>query len=93
MDIDKFAREHGDVINGQITVAWYTRQAYEQLQEIVRDSAIDEDDLIITEEMFLEYLRDNTAEWLRNEVEQGGEKALTDEVIILDSWAQVVEEN
>lgn len=91
LDIEKFVREHGDVINGQITVAWYTRQTYGQLVEIVKDSAIDEDDLIITEEMFLDYLRSNTAEFIRNEVEHSQETWLTNEAVIVDSWAQVVE--
>lgn len=89
MDIEKFAREHGDIINGQITVAWYTRQTYEQLAEIWRDGG--DDPAQITEDDFLEYIKSNVAEFIRNEVEQTGEQWLVDEMAIVDSWAQVVE--
>lgn len=89
MDIEKFAREHGDIINGQITVAWYTRQTYEQLAEIWRDGGDDPEQ--ITEDDFLEYVKSNVAEFIRNEVEQTGEQWLVDEMAVVDSWAQVVE--
>jgi hypothetical protein len=89
MDIDKFVREHGDIINGQITVAWYTRQTYEQLAEIWRDGG--DDPAQITEDDFLEYIKSNVAEFIRNEVEQTGEQWLVDEMAVVDSWAQVVE--
>jgi hypothetical protein len=89
MDIEKFAREHGDIINGQITVAWYTRQTYEQLAEIWRDGG--DDPAQITEDDFLEYIKSNVAEFIRNEVEQTGEQWLVDEMAIVDSWAQIVE--
>jgi hypothetical protein len=89
MDIEKFAREHGDIINGQITVAWYTRQTYEQLAEIWRDGG--DDPAGITEDDFLEYVKSNVAEFIRNEVEQTGEQWLVDEMAVVDSWAQVVE--
>ena len=89
MDIDKFAREHGDIINGQITVAWYTRQTYEQLAEIWKDGG--DDPAQITEDDFLEYIKSNAAEFIRNEVEQTGEQWLVDEMAIVDSWAQIVE--
>jgi hypothetical protein len=89
MDIEKFAREHGDIINGQITVSWYTRQTYEQLAEIWRDGG--DDPAQITEDDFLEYIKSNVAEFIRNEVEQTGEQWLVDEMAVVDSWAQIVE--
>ena len=95
MDIDKFEREHGSVINGQITVAWYTRQTYEQLAEIWRDGG--DDPANITEDDFLEYVKSNVAEFIRNEImsegTHGGDYWLMRELAIVDSWAQTVESN
>ena len=93
MDIEKFAREHGDIINGQITVAWYTKQTYEQLAEIWRDGG--DDPANITEDDFLEYVKSNVAEFIRNEImsegTHGGDYWLMRELAIVDAWAQVVE--
>lgn len=89
MDIEKFTREHGDIINGQITVAWYTRQTYEQLVEIWRDGG--DDPAMITEEDFLEYIKSNVADFISNEIISSGDQWLVDEMSIVDSWAQVVE--
>jgi len=89
MNIEKFVREHGDIINGQITVAWYTRQTYEQLAEIWRDGG--DDPALITEEDFLEYIKSNVADFISNEIISSGDQWLVNEMSIVDSWAQVVE--
>jgi hypothetical protein len=93
MNIDKFVRERGDIINGQITVAWYTRQTYEQLVEIWKDGG--ENPAEITEDDFLEYVKSNVAEFIRNEImsegTSGGDYWLMRELVVVDAWAQVVE--
>ena len=74
MDIDKFIERNGAVLNGEIVVGWDTRQTYGQLVEIWHDSG--DDPANITESNFLEYVKSNVVELVRNTVASEGEDGL-----------------
>ena len=86
MSVDELVEQLGSVVTGQVSVAWDTRQTAEQWVEIQRDGGDSED---ITLELFLEYVRSNTADVLGHETEAG----LINMVAIYDHDGFVVEEN
>jgi hypothetical protein len=68
MTIDELVEQVGSVVTGQVSVAWDTRQTAGQWVEIQRDGGDSED---ITLDLFLEYVRSNTADVLLHDTEAG----------------------
>ena len=87
--IEHFLEETGQTITGQINISYNTQQTleqfleirYQQEQEKSPNSFLDHEHLF-DEELFLEYVLDNVAEVVRNEV-LNGDKALKREITLL----------
>lgn len=88
--VEQFIEEVGQTITGQINITYNTRQTLEQFLEIRFDNAQAEQsnafmdaNFLFDEEMFLEYVLDNVAEVIRNEVLYNGDKSLKREITLL----------
>lgn len=88
--VDDFLERVGEVINGQINITYNTRRTLDEFLEIRFDNvqaeqsnAFLEHNFLFDEEMFLEYVLDNVAEQIRNEVLYNGDKSLKREITLL----------
>jgi hypothetical protein len=83
--IDAVVEQFGEIITGQINVAWTTRQTAEQFLEIRSQGGLVDDPIEFTPEEFIEYVRSNTSDFIHQTLESGGQIELEREIFILDS--------
>jgi hypothetical protein len=95
--VEQFIEEVGQTINGQITITYDTRQTLDQFLEIRFQEAQAESpnsflehNFLFDEELFLEYVVDNVAEQIRNEVLHNGEKSLNREISLVSGDGGVI---
>jgi hypothetical protein len=92
--IEHFLEETGQSITGQINVSYNTQQTldqfleirYQQEQEKSPNSFLDHE-YLFDEELFLEYVLDNVAQVIRDEVLYNGDKSLKREITLLSEWS------
>jgi hypothetical protein len=82
IDVDSLVSKYGQHITGQINISFYTEQTLEQFKEIVEQGSLEGDKFY--EEDFIEYVIDNVAEWIKNEVRHNGDKSLRREISIVE---------
>jgi hypothetical protein len=82
IDLVKLVEKYGPHITGQINVSFFTEQTLEQFKEIVEQGSLEGD--TFDEEDFIEYVIDNVAEWIKNEVRHNGDKSLRREISIVE---------
>jgi hypothetical protein len=88
--IEHFLEETGESITGQINISYNTKQTldeflelrYQQEQEKSPNSFLDHE-YLFDEELFLEYVLDNVAQVIRDEVLYNGDKSLKREITLL----------
>ena len=78
MNIDDFIEKHGEVINGQVTVAWSARATYDDLVANWEDGG--DDPSKITEGDFIEYIRSNTADFINTLCQAEGEVGIMPDI-------------
>lgn len=83
--VEEVVAKFGDLITGQINVAWDTRQTAEQFLEIRKDGRGEDDPADFTPEDFLEYVRSNTSDVIQQTLESFGQIGLEKEIFVLDS--------
>lgn len=88
-EAEQFIERVGETINGQFMLSYRTRQTLEQFLEIREQGGVDEAPFF-DEEMFLEYVLDNVAEVIRNEVLYNGDKSLKREITLVDDTGQEI---
>jgi uncharacterized phage infection (PIP) family protein YhgE len=79
-EVEQFLEKVGQTINGQMTITYDTKQTLEQFLEIRKQS---EGVAEFDEELFLEYVLDNVAEQIRNEVQHNGQRSLYREISLV----------
>jgi hypothetical protein len=92
--IEHFLEETGQTITGQVNFSYNTQQALDEFlemrfraeQEKSPNSFLDHE-YLFDEELFLEYVRDNVAEAIRDEVLYNGDKSLKREITLLSEWS------
>lgn len=88
-EAEQFIERVGETINGQFMLSYRTRQTLEQFLEIREQGGVDEAPFF-DEELFLEYVLDNVAEVIRNEVLYNGDKSLKREITLVDDTGQEI---
>jgi hypothetical protein len=78
IDFTELQKEFGEFITGQINITYDLKQTFEQFVEVAEQGSL-EGDTYDTEDFF-EYVIDNVAEQIRNEVIYNGEKSLKREI-------------
>jgi hypothetical protein len=92
--IEHFLEETGESITGQINISYNTKQTldeflelrYQQEQEKSPNSFLDHE-YLFDQELFLEYVLDNVAQVIRDEVLYNGDKSLKREITLLSEWS------
>jgi hypothetical protein len=90
--IDSVVRSFGQIITGQINVAWDTRQTAEQFWEIREQGRGEGDSPDFTAEEFLEYVKSNTADVVQQTLESFGQIGLEKEIFVLSEDGETIEE-
>ena len=95
--VEDFIDRVGETINGQFMVSYRTRQTLDQFLELRFEeaqmespNAFMEHNFLFDEELFLEYVLDNVAEVIRNEVLYNGDKSLKREITLVDDTGQEI---
>jgi hypothetical protein len=95
--VEQFIEEVGQTINGQITITYDTRQTLDNFLELRFEEAQAESpnsflehNFLFDEELFLEYVVDNVAEQIRNEVLHNGDKSLNREISLVSGEGVVI---
>lgn len=78
-EIQQFVERVGETINGQFMMSYRTRQTIEDFLD-----SREKESHLFDEELFLDYVLDNVAEAIRNEVLYNGDKSLKREITLLD---------
>ena len=89
--VEQAVEKFGEMVTGQINIAWNTRQTAEQFFEIRRQGGVDDNPEFTIEE-FVEYVRANTSDVIQNTLESYGQIGLEKEIFVLDSDGSPVEE-
>jgi hypothetical protein len=82
--IEKF----GVMVNGQITIAWDTKQTAEQFLEIRRDGG---DSVEFDVEEFVEYVKSNSSEVIKMTLESFGQIQLENEMAVIGDSGEIAE--
>jgi hypothetical protein len=83
--VNKVIEQFGQMVTGQINIAWDTRQTAEQFLEIREQGGLDGDSAEFTIEEFVEYVRSNTSDVINQTIESFGQIELEKEIFVLDS--------
>lgn len=84
--IEKF----GVMVNGQITIAWDTKQTAEQFLEIREQGGVDENPEFSVEE-FVEYVKSNSSEVIKMTLESFGQIQLENEMAVIGDSGEIAE--
>ncbi len=90
--VEEVVEKFGQMVIGQISIAWDTRQTAEQFLEIREQSAVEGDDVEFSIEQFIEYVRSNTSDIVQQTLEVFGQIGLEKEIYVLDAEGVEVEE-
>jgi hypothetical protein len=82
--IEKF----GVMVNGQIAIAWDTKQTAEQFLEIRRDGGDTEE---FDVEEFVEYVKSNSSEVIKMTLESFGQIQLEKEMAVIGDSGEIAE--
>jgi hypothetical protein len=91
--VEEVVEKFGQMVIGQISIAWDTRQTAEQFLEIREQSAIEGDDVEFSIDEFIEYVRSNTSDIVQQTLEVFGQIGLEKEIYVLDAEGVEVEES
>ena len=89
--VEDAVEQFGEMITGQISIAWNTRQTAEQFLEIREQGGVEDDPEFSIEE-FVEYVRANTSDVIQQTLESFGQIGLEKEIFVLDSDGHAVED-
>jgi hypothetical protein len=84
-EIEQFIERVGETINGQFMLSYRTRQTIEEFLDSREKEAH-----LFDEELFLDYVLDNVADVIKNEVLYNGDKSLKREITLLDDTGREI---
>lgn len=90
--VEEVVEKFGQMVIGQISIAWDTRQTAEQFLEIREQGGLEGDPVEFTIEEFVEYVRSNTSDIVQQTLEVFGQIGLEKEIYVLDAEGVEVEE-
>jgi hypothetical protein len=91
--VEEVVEKFGQMVIGQISIAWDTRQTAEQFLEIREQSAVEGDNVEFGIDEFIEYVRSNTSDIVQQTLEVFGQIGLEKEIYVLDAEGVEVEES
>lgn len=89
--VDSVVKAFGQIITGQISVAWDTKQTAEQFLEIRGQGGLEGDPVEFSAEEFLEYVRSNTSDVIQQTLESFGQIGLEKEIFVISEDGDYVE--
>lgn len=89
--VEEVVKQFGEMVTGQISIAWNTRQTAEQFLEIREQGGLEGDPVEFSIEEFIEYVRSNTSDVIQQTLESFGQIGLEKEIFILDAEGADVE--
>jgi hypothetical protein len=83
--VEQVVEKFGEMVTGQMSFAWNTRQTAEQFLEIREQGGAIGDPVEFTVEEFVEYVRSNTSDIIQQTLESFGQIGLERDIFVLDS--------